>query len=53
MFESFNVPAMYLAKQSVLALHAYGRRTGIIIESGDGQSHTVPIYEGEKNNARD
>jgi len=46
MFETFDVPAMYIAIQAVLSLYACGRTTGIVIESGDGVSHTVPIYEG-------
>merc|ERR1719445_914051 len=35
MFETFNVPAMYVGIQAVLSLYASGRTTG-----------TVPIYEG-------
>ncbi|KAJ5073452.1 actin indirect flight muscle-related [Anaeramoeba ignava] len=46
MFETFNIPAFYLANQSVLSLYASGILTGIVIESGDGVSHIVPIYEG-------
>ncbi|XP_023599672.1 actin-related protein 3B isoform X12 [Myotis lucifugus] len=54
MFESFNVPGLYIAVQAVLALAAswtsrqVGERTltGIIIDSGDGVTHAIPVAEG-------
>ncbi len=45
MFETFNVPAMYVAIQAVMPFYAFGPTTGVMMDSGDGVSHTVPIYE--------
>lgn len=46
MFETFNVPALYIQIQAVLALYSTGRTTGVVLDSGDGVTHVVPIYEG-------
>jgi len=54
MFESFNVPGVYIAVQAVLALAAswvsrnVGERTltGCVIDSGDGVTHVIPVAEG-------
>jgi len=51
MFESFNVPGLYIAVQAVLALAAsWASRpleertlTGIVIDSGDGVTHVIPV----------
>merc|ERR1719456_1355539 len=45
-FDTFQVPAFYVSVQAVLSLYASGRTTGCVYDSGDGVSHTVPIYEG-------
>ena len=46
MFETFNTPAMYVGIQAVLALYASGRTSGVVLDSGDGVAHSVPVYEG-------
>eukprot|EP01098_Paradermamoeba_levis_P005125 TRINITY_DN2177_c0_g3_i1.p1 TRINITY_DN2177_c0_g3~~TRINITY_DN2177_c0_g3_i1.p1 ORF type:complete len:411 (-),score=106.42 TRINITY_DN2177_c0_g3_i1:97-1221(-) len=46
MFETFQSPAVYIDNTAVLSLLASGRETGIVIDSGDGVSHIVPVYEG-------
>ena len=46
MFETFNVPQMYAAMTSPLALYASGRTTGVVVDSGDAVSHVVPVHEG-------
>ena len=46
LFENFNIPCIYVSIQAVLSLYASGRTTGVVIDSGDGVSHIVPVYEG-------
>merc|ERR1712025_1537469 len=46
MFETFDARRFYVAIQAVLSLYASGRTTGVVVDCGDGVSHTVPIYEG-------
>ncbi|KAK7719377.1 actin [Diaporthe eres] len=46
MFETFNSPAFYVSIQAVLSLYSSGRTTGVVVDSGDGVTHVVPIYEG-------
>eukprot|EP00276_Gloeochaete_wittrockiana_P016323 CAMPEP_0184351834 /NCGR_PEP_ID=MMETSP1089-20130417/54952_1 /TAXON_ID=38269 ORGANISM="Gloeochaete wittrockiana, Strain SAG46.84" /NCGR_SAMPLE_ID=MMETSP1089 /ASSEMBLY_ACC=CAM_ASM_000445 /LENGTH=367 /DNA_ID=CAMNT_0026685635 /DNA_START=101 /DNA_END=1204 /DNA_ORIENTATION=- len=46
MFETYKAPGLYIAIQAVLALYASGRTTGMVLDSGDGVTHTVPVYEG-------
>jgi len=44
--DTFQVPAFYVSVQAVLALYSSGRTTGCVYDSGDGVSHTVPVYDG-------
>jgi len=46
MFETFQVKNMYVAIQAVMSLYAAGRTTGLVLDSGDGVTHTVPVFEG-------
>ncbi|XP_073537308.1 actin-1-like [Phyllobates terribilis] len=46
MFESFDVPALYVALQATLSLYASGRTTGLVVDIGDGVTTTFPIFEG-------
>jgi len=46
LFETFVTPAMYVALQGILASYNSGRGTGLVVESGDGVTYTVPISEG-------
>jgi len=46
MFETFEVKNMYVAIQAVMSLYANGRSTGLVVDSGDGVTHTVPVFEG-------
>jgi len=45
-FETFNVPALYVQVQAILSLYASGRTMGVVLDSGDGVTNAVPVYEG-------
>jgi len=45
-FERFNVPALFVAQQAILSLYASGRETGLVLDSGHGVTHCVPVFEG-------
>jgi centractin len=45
-FENFNVPAVYVADQAILALYGTGRKNGLVLDCGHGVTHCVPVFEG-------
>ncbi|XP_077979378.1 actin-1-like [Glandiceps talaboti] len=46
MFESFNIPAMYVSIPAILSTYASGRGSAVVLDSGDGVTHVLQIYEG-------
>ncbi|KAH3763407.1 actin ACT1 [Pelomyxa schiedti] len=45
-FETYSVPMMCWANQAVMSLLSMGHTRGLVIETGGGVTHTVPVVEG-------
>jgi len=46
MFETFNVPGLYIAIQPVLSLYSVGKLNGLAADSGEGVTQIVPVFDG-------
>ena len=46
MFETFNVPGLFIINPAVLSLLGVGKFTGIVMDSGDGGTSIFPIFDG-------
>lgn len=46
MLETYNFEAAKVGVQAMLVLYAQGLLTGVVVDSGDGVTHIVPVWEG-------
>ena len=46
MFEVYDVPGLFIINTSILALYAYGKFTGLVVDLGDSYNHFCPLFDG-------
>lgn len=46
LFETHNLPAVFLLKDAVASCYAVGRTTGTVVDAGHSATMVTPVYEG-------
>ena len=46
MFEHFKVKSLQIMNTAALSMYSTGKVSGLVAESGEGITYTVPIFEG-------
>ena len=46
LFEKYNVPALFLCKDSVLSSFACGRSTALVLDCGNNRTVASPVHDG-------
>ncbi|XP_063933077.1 actin-like [Zophobas morio] len=46
MFEKYGVPGLFISMQALLSLYACGRTSGLVVDIGDGVTHTATVFNG-------